>query len=104
MQLLRNTVMKGWPAERNKVPEAIRQYFSFYREIEFCDGLLFRGNQLVVPKAMQAEMLSSIDESHQGIVKSKQAAQSVPFCPGIINSQIQVIFSQCTTCAQFRKA
>ena len=66
MQLLRNTVMQGWPAERNKVPEAetIRPHFSFYREIVCCDGLLFQGNQLVLPKAMQAEMLSSIDESH----------------------------------------
>ena len=60
--------------ERSKVPEVIRPYFAFRDEIVYCNGLLFRGNQLVVPKAMQAEMLSSIQESHQGIVKSKQRA------------------------------
>ena len=52
---------------------------------------------------MQAKMLSRIHESHQGIVKSKQHAQSVLFWPDM-NSQIEEIVSQCATCAQFRKA
>ena len=52
---------------------------------------------------MQAEMLSRIHESHQGIVKSKQRARSVLSWPGI-NSQIEDIVSQYATCAQFRKA
>ena len=72
LQLLQNTVTRGWPVERSKVPEAIRPYFAFRDEIVYCNDLLFRGNQLVVPKVMQAEMLSRIHESHQGIVKSKQ--------------------------------
>ena len=102
LQLLQNTVTRGWPVERSKVPEAIQPYFAFRDQIMYCNGLLFRGNQLV-PKAMQAEMLSRIHESHQGIVKSKQRAKSALFWPGV-NSQIEDIVSQCTTCAQFRKA
>ena len=89
--------------ERSKVPEAIRPYFAFRDEIVYCNGLLFRGNQLVVPKVMQAEMLSRIHESHQGIVKSKQHARSVLFWPGM-NSQIEDIVSQYPTRTQFRKA
>ena len=87
LQLLQNTVTWGWPVERSKVPEAIRPYFAFRDEIVYCSGLLFRGNQLVVPKVMQTEMLSRIHESHQGIVKSKQRARSVLFWPGM-NSQM----------------
>ena len=52
---------------------------------------------------MQAEMLSRIHKSHQGIVKNKQHARSVLFWPGM-NSQIENIVSQFPTCAQFRKA
>ena len=98
LQFLQNTVTWGWP-------EAIRPYFAFREEIVYYNGLLFQGNQLVVPKAMQAEMLSRIHKSHQGIVKSKQHehARSVLFWPGV-NSQIEDIISQCATCAQFRKA
>ena len=103
IQLLQNMVTRGWPVERSKAPEAIRSYFAFRDEIVYCDGLLFRGNQLVVPKAMHAEMLSRIHENHQGIVKSKQRARSVLFWPGM-NRQIEDIVSQCATCAQFRKA
>ena len=82
LQLLQNTVTREWPVERSKVPEAIRPYFAFRDEIVYCNGLLFRGNQHVVPKVMQAEMFSHIHESHQGIVKSKQRARSVLFWPG----------------------
>ena len=103
LQLLQNTVMQGWPLKRSKVPEAIRSYFAFRYEIVYCNGLLFQGNQLVVPKAMQADMLSRIHESHQGIDKSKQRARSVLFWPGM-NSQRKDIVSQCATYAQLRKA
>ena len=65
----------GWQKE-TKYLKAIRPYFAFCDEIVYCDGLFFGGNQLVVPKAMQAEMLSHMHESHQGIVKSKQPARS----------------------------
>ena len=44
----------------------------------YCHGFLFRGSQMVVPKA---KMLSSIQESYQGIFKSKQLAQSSRFVP-----------------------
>ena len=74
LQLLQNTVTRGWSVERSKVPEAIRPYFAFRDKIVYCNVLLFRENHLIVPKVMQAEMLSCIHESHQGIVKSKQHA------------------------------
>ena len=87
LQFLQNTVMQGWP-------EAIRPYFAFRDETVYYNSLLFRGNQLVVPKAMPTEMVSCIHESHQGIVKSKQHAhaRSVLFWPGM-NSQIEDIIS-----------
>ena len=40
LQLLQNTVTRGWPVERSKVPEAIRPYFAFRNEIVYCNGLL----------------------------------------------------------------
>ena len=92
--------MQRWPAERSKVHEAIRPYHAFRVEIVYCNGLLFRGNRLAVPKTIQAKMLSCTQESHEGTVKCKQRTRNILFWPGM-NSQIEDIISQC---AQFRKA
>ena len=100
LQQLISVVMDGWPSERSKVSETIKPYFPFKDEIVYCDGLLFRGNQIIVPKCLQSEMLSRIHESHQGIVKTKRRARGVLFWPGM-NSQIEDATSKC---AEFRKA
>ena len=60
LQLLQNTIMLEMASGRSKVLEAIQPYFAFRDEIVYCNGFLFRGNKLVVPKAMQAEMLARI--------------------------------------------
>ena len=103
LQQLISVVMDGWPSERSKVSETIKPYFPFKDEIVYCDGLLFRGNQIIVPKCLQSEMLSRIHESHQGIVKTKRRARGVLFWPGM-NSQIEDAISKCAVCAEFRKA
>ena len=103
LQQLISVVMDGWPSERSKVSETIKPYFPFKDEIVYCDGLLFRGNQIIVPKCLQSEMLSRIHESHQGIVKTKRRARGVLFWPGM-NSQTEDAISICAVCAEFRKA
>lgn len=69
----------------------------------FCDGLLFKSNQLVVPKVLQNDMLSRVHESHQGVVKSKRRAREVLFWIGM-NAQIEDMVLQCPTCAESRNA
>ncbi|CAM4713618.1 unnamed protein product [Leuciscus chuanchicus] len=43
LQILINTMRKGWPNDKNKTPWEIRQYFSFQEELTYQDGVVFRG-------------------------------------------------------------
>ncbi len=67
-------VLQGWPDDKNRVPHVARPFHTFRDEITYCNGLLFRQSQIIIPSAMQAEMLAKLHASYQGIVKLKQRA------------------------------
>ncbi|KAL9953715.1 hypothetical protein ACROYT_G041171 [Oculina patagonica] len=103
MQVLQDIVLEGWPDKRAEVPLAIRQYWTFREEISCIDGPLFKGQKLIVPHALRAQMLEKIHESHQGIVKSKQHARDLLFWPGMM-TQIEEQVAKCFKCSQYQTA
>ena len=103
MQVLQDVVLEGWPDKRADVPLEIRQYWTFREEISCIDGLLFKGQKLIVPHALRAQMLEKIHESHQGIVKSKQRARDLLFWPGMM-TQIEEQVAKCFKCSQYQTA
>ena len=52
--------------------EQLRSYFTFKEEISFIDGLLFKGNRLIVPKALRNKTLQVLHRSHMGINKDSR--------------------------------
>ena len=57
---------------------------SAYRdELTVTDGIVFKGENIVVPPSMRPEMLQRIHMGHMGIEKSKQRARDVLFWPGM---------------------
>ena len=100
LQTVSDLVTQGWPS-REYIPDEAKPSYTFHDKITYCNGLLFRGNQVIIPKTLQPEMFKKIHASHQGIVKSKQRAKSVRFWPGM-NSQIEDVVSKCTICIASR--
>ena len=70
IQQLMQLTEKGWPDHKSKVPSQCLPYWSFREEISFSDGILFKGEKIITPKAMQSEMLKLIHGSHLGIARS----------------------------------
>ena len=104
MQALQDAVLEGWPNSKAEVSVEIRrQYWTFRDEISCIDGLLFKGQKLIVPQALRPLMLEKIHESHQRIVKSKQRARDVLFWPGMA-TQIEERVSKCYKCSQHQRA
>ena len=103
LQAVKDAVHEGWPKTKAKTQAEIKPYWTCKDEISCVDGLLFKGNKVIVPKSLQPQMLDIIHESHQGIVKSKQRARDLLFWPGMA-SQIEDKVSKCQVCAQHQKA
>ena len=70
----------GWP-DKHSVPDAVKPYFSVAAEISETNNLLMRGSRIVIPLPLRSEMLKRIHESHQGITKCRERADSL--CGGL---------------------
>ena len=57
--------------------------------------------QIVVPPTLRLRMLSSIHESHLGIVKRKQRARAVLYWPSM-NTDIGQTVQNCSKCADYQ--
>ena len=56
-----------------------------------------RGNQIVIPKALQQRIVSLAHMGHQGIVKTKQLLRSYVWFKGM-SSKVEQIVKTCTKC------
>ncbi len=83
---LTETVLNGWPITKSQAAKEIQMYWNYREEISVVDGVLFKGESLIVPAAMRAEMLKRIHESHLGIESCRRRAREVLFWPGMSQS------------------
>ena len=103
LHTLKNTVLVGWPIERSSVPLNIIQYWNYRDEITAIDGLLYKGQRLMVPVSLQTEMLNKLHEAHMGIVKTQTRAREILFWPKM-NQDIENFIGQCAVCHKFRNS
>lgn len=85
---LRSVIKAGWPDVRKKCPSSLAGYCSHRDEISEIERLLFKGEQIIIPHALRAEMLECIHTAHMGTEKSKKRARNILFWPGM-NKQIE---------------
>lgn len=53
-QQLKRIIQEGWPADQSSLPPLLTPYFSVRDDLAGTDGLIFCGEQLVIPKGMRA--------------------------------------------------
>jgi len=82
-QLLRRQIAIGWPASAADTPSDLREFTTFADELAECDGLVFKGQRVVIPQEARADILQRIHSSHIGINGCIRRAQESVFYPGI---------------------
>lgn len=91
---------EGWPGfEKPSINVVTRPYWQIREEITLCQGLLMRGNRLIIPTYLRAEILQRIHEGHQGIVKYCERARNSVWWPRI-NREIEDLVRNCTICVK----
>ena len=74
---------EGWPNERSQCAVLCKQYWNIRGELCVVDGVLYKGEKVVLPKSLRKAMLQKIHESHLGVVKSKSRAREILYWPNI---------------------
>ena len=97
MKELKTTIREGWPENKDSLPARIRDYFPFREELTLQNGLVFKGERLVVPESAREEMKARIHASHIGIQGCLRRAREVLYWPGM-NRDIENCIAQCHVC------
>ena len=56
-QTLRAVIKRGWPDSKADVPECVHPYYDIRDELTVQQELIFKGQQLVVPRVMRKELM-----------------------------------------------
>lgn len=97
---LRNVISEGWPEHKSEAPVEIHAYFHYRDEMVTQDGLVFKGDQVVVPESMRKEVRAALHASHLGIESTLRRARQCVYWPGM-TADLKEFISQCDSCNKF---
>ncbi|XP_038055804.1 uncharacterized protein K02A2.6-like [Patiria miniata] len=100
LQLLKKSIQEGWPEHKNLLPAQITPYFSVRDELCVHDGLVFRGERLVIPKAMRQVIKQDLHLGHIGVEGTLRRAREYVFWPGMTD-EIRQWIECCETCREY---
>ena len=83
-----DTILKGWPEDWSKISPQLTPYYSLRDELSIYDGLVFKGECLVVLQGLRAEIKKDIQASHAGVIGCLRRARESMYWPGITLNSI----------------
>ena len=75
MQQLIAVIKEGWPDHRDSCPPAVQPFWNYRDELSVMEGLVFKGERIVIPVALRKDMLKRVNIGHMGMVKCKNRAK-----------------------------
>lgn len=99
LQKIIEYINTGWPKNDNQISPELKPYSHFKEELSFYDGLIFKGNRIVVPKTKQKYILDVLHQGHPGIQNSLRRARECIYWKNLTSDVIKYI-RKCTVCEQ----
>ena len=96
-------IIQGWPNHKQKVLKQICECWTFRDELVVTDGLILKGETIVVPQALRKDILAQIHEGHLGIKRSKLRVRDLVVWPGM-TKRIEDKVTNCSTCHELRSS
>ena len=99
MQTLKATILSGWPDSYRECKPEAQEFFNHRDELSVVEGIILKGERIIIPKAMRPEILQKIHASHLGIEKCKQRAREAVFWPGL-SADVETTVNSCRVCRE----
>ena len=90
-------ILQGWPESGKQVSQHIKPFYAFRDELTLQDGLIMKGQRIVIPHSLQKEYLEVLHQGHPGIETSKNRAKETVFWSGM-NDDIEKTVRSCEPC------
>lgn len=69
LQLFKEIILTGWPVDKKSLPAVVNPYYSYRNELSVYNGLVFRGEPLVIPHASDHETAAQLPLRNQWMSK-----------------------------------
>ena len=101
MRTLSDLIHTGWPEKISDIPKEVREFWSYRDELSMQNGIILKGNQVVIPAPLRPNILQQLHASHQGIEKTKKLARESVYWPGMPKS-IENTCASCSLCQEMQ--
>ena len=97
MQRLIKYIIEGWPTRQQDCVQQLQSYHTFKEEKSVIDGLVFKGERIVISTTLQDKALQAIHRSHMGTQKTLDRSEGCFYWSEISKDITHV----CETCEEF---
>ena len=98
----RPSLASGWPESKFHLPPEVQDYFPFKEEITLQNRVIFKGERVVIPFQMRAELKRKLHSSHLGVQACQRRAREAFYWSGI-HKEIEEHVSQCAVCNTYHQ-
>ena len=63
-------IMKGFPMTKDECHDAVKPYFNYREELTMVDGLVLKGQHIVIPNKLRQSCLARLHIAHMGVNKT----------------------------------
>ena len=99
LQTLLQYIMKGFPMTKDECHYAVQPYFNYREELTVVNGLVLKGQRIVIPNKLRQSCLVRLTLLIWGLTKLYRARQSV-FWPGLTKDINEIILA-CPACMKY---
>ena len=100
LQALKVTILAGWSDTKDETPLCIREYRSYRDRLTVHNGIIFRGNRVIIRKALRPGMLRRTYSSHLVAETCLRKARYVIYW-STMNSEVKNFISNCSPCNDY---
>ena len=101
LQSVINHISEGWKTRKRHIPIQILPFWSVKHELSFSDGIVYRGDRLVIPAALRKPLTAKLHQAHMGIQSTLRRARTSVWWPGM-NVQLKQFIASCEVCNTFQ--
>ena len=97
-----NVIKAGCPETKHEVSHRLTPFFGIRDELSMQDGIVLRGERVVIPKSLQHQMVNRVYMyyAHTGMVISLSHARECIYWPGM-STDVKHFIEKCDVCREF---
>ena len=94
MMKLASVILHGWPENESDVSADLKSYFKVRDQL---DGVIYKGEKVVVPASLRSDYLRRVHVGHVGIESTKRRARDILYWPEM-RKDIESLVRACSVC------